>query len=160
MSKKIVTGITVAVVILLIGCMAWLFLSGQVRVLWGKSNESVVVCGTGVVDTYNAAMHYQTRTGSSGPALDEEGLKKLAVDIKSKPGYESDPTCQSMLFWMAIHDRNYTAATSAYDAVKKLHDKRIFADSNIRDNGPSYTYDSVLQGISSPAGNQDGAGGI
>jgi hypothetical protein len=163
MSKKIVTGITVAVVILAVGFVVWLFLSGQVRVSWGKTANSTVavVCDTSVVDTYNAAMNYTVRSGSTQAGFDEAGLTKLVTDIKSRSGYGSDATCQAMLFWAAIHANNYNEAKTIYDSVKKLHDERIFADSNIRGNLALFQYTDALDQINPSTQNQEGgAGGL
>ncbi len=161
MSKKIVTGITVAVVILAVGCIAWLYVSGQVRVSWGKTANSTaaIVCDTSVVDTYNAAMNYTVRSGSAVAGFDEAGLKKIVTDIKAKSGYESDATCESMLFWIAIHNNDYNSAKTLYASVKKLHDARVFADSNIRGNLAIFQYEDALQQINPSNNNQEGGTG-
>jgi hypothetical protein len=93
-------------------------------------------------------MFFRTRDGSSTPSFDEAGLKKLAAEIKTKAKYANDPTCQTILFWAAVQGDNYKAANEAYKAVKSLHDKGDFADSNLRSNEPLFTYEQYMNSLS------------
>jgi hypothetical protein len=124
----------------------WLFSSG--RLVYASPKSSAVVCRSDVVTKYNAVMFFRTRDGSSTPSLDEVGLKKLEADIKTKARYATDPTCQTILFWTAVHNDNYKAANEAYKAVKSLHEKGNFADSNLRSNEPLFTYETYMNSLS------------
>lgn len=149
--KKNAAIITVAVVILaLAGVGTWLFMSG--RLAWVNPNTKTVsvqaVCTTDMVNKYNDAMYLVARNGQKELTVDEAALKTIKSDILAKPSYKEDPTCQAMLFWMAFRVGDYDAAKSAYDAVHALHDKGMFADSNLRGDEPLFTYEDVLFTIS------------
>jgi len=156
MNKKYI--VISIVVIAAIASTAWLFISG--RLVWsnGGANNSVsAVCGASVVNTYNDAMYVIGRKGSREPSIDEAGVKSVQSAVKSRAGYRNDATCQTLLFWIAIHDGDYQAAKDAETIVKRLHDKGQFADSNIRGNDAILTYDTVLYGISPEAKAKAGA---
>ncbi len=156
MSKKYILLSLLGVVV--VGGVAWLFVSG--RLVWSNSGGSKpvsVVCGVDTVDKYNDAMYMIGRNGSSEPSIDESGVKSVQSTVKSKAGYKDDATCQTLLFWIAIHDGDYQAAKDAETIVKRLHDKGRFADSNIRGNDAILTYDTVLYGISPEAKAKAGA---
>jgi hypothetical protein len=155
--KKNAAIITVAVVILaLAGAGSWLFMSG--RLAWVEPNTKTVsvkaVCTTDMVNKYNDAMFLVARNGDKDLTIDEPALKTIKSDMLSKPAYKEDPTCQAMLFWMAFRAGNYEEAKAAYDAVHALHDKGMFADSNLRGDDPLFTYEEVLFTIS-PHANDD-----
>jgi len=145
--KRILVIIIVMVVLLSVGGgIWWLFNSG----LFVNSNQvstSKEVCGPDVVNRYNAAMYYQPRNGSSESSIDEQGVKDLAADIKSKKNFEIDPTCQTIIFWSAVRVDNYNEAHKAYDALINLYKKRFFVDSNLRSNQPLFTYEKTLNGL-------------
>ena len=121
------------------------------------TNKTASVCGSDIVNKYNDAMYMIGRNGSSEPSIDESGVKDVQSEVKRKTGYEKDATCQTLLFWIAIHNNDYSAAKIAATAVKELHDKGQFADNNIRGNDPILTYDPVLYGISPEAKEKAGA---
>lgn len=155
MSKKytlVLTGLLIVV-----GVTAWLFASGHLVWSNGKTNETASACGSDIVNKYNDAMYMIGRGGSSEPSIDEAGVKDVQSEVKHKAGYEKDATCQTLLFWIAIHNSDYSAAKTAATAVKELHDKGQFADNNIRGNDPILTYDTVLYGISPEAKEKAGA---
>ncbi len=137
--------LTILLAGLIIAGVWWLFSSG--RLVYVSSKSSAVACGPDIVTKYNAAMFYRPRNGSNTASLDETGLKNLASEIKSKAKYATDPTCQTILFWTAVHDNNYKAANEAYKAVKSLHDKGEFADSNLRSNDSLFTYQGYLNSL-------------
>lgn len=142
--------ITVILLVLLSGGVWWLFGSGHLVYSNTNSNSSsppTVACGTDVVDRYNAAMDYQLRNGSTETSIDEQGIKDLLAEIKAKPNFETDPTCQTIIFWSAVSDDNYKSASSAYNGLMSLHEKRIFADSNLRSDQPLFTYEETLNSL-------------
>ena len=149
--KKIVTITAIAILVAAIGVIAWLFASE--RLVFANPNAGVgavapkPVCDTNLVAKYNDAMFFIGREGSD--------VKK---DITSKSNYKADPTCQTLLFWIAVHESNYEAAKTAYEAVKELHDRHHFADSNIRANAALFTYEGVIEALSPEADTQGDAG--
>jgi len=156
MSKKYILLPLVGIIVA--GVIVWLFASG--RLVWSNTgaNQAVgVVCGTDIVDTYNDAMYMIGRNGSSEPSIDESGVKSVQNTVKGKAGYKDDATCQTLLFWIAIHDGDYQAAKDAEASVKRLYDKGQFANNNIRGNDAILTYDTVLYGISPEAKAKAGA---
>ena len=160
--KKIVTITAIAILVAAIGVIAWLFASE--RLVFANPNAGVgavapkPVCDTNLVAKYNDAMFFIGREGSEEPTLDEEGIKNIKKDVISKNNYKIDPTCQTLLFWIAVHESNYDAAKTAYEAVKELHDRHHFADSNIRANAALFTYEGVIEALSPEADTQGDAG--
>lgn len=155
MSKKYILLLLIGIVV--VGGVVWLFASG--KLVWNASKTTTVsrVCDTELVNKYNDAMYMIGRNGSSEPSIDEAGVKSVQSTIKSSDGYKDDATCQTLLFWIAIYNGDYPAARDAEVAVKQLHDKGQFADSNIRGNDAILTYDTVLYGISPEAKEKAGA---
>lgn len=156
MHKRMVTvSISIVIIVALLGVgIWWLFNTGRLVYVANPSTTSTaVVCDSSIVDKYNTAMYYEERNGSTQPTIDEAGVRNLVSEIKGKKGYDTDATCQSILFWVAIYNKDASAARTAYDAVKSLHDKRIFADSNLRSNEALFTYEGYVSGLAS-AGSQ------
>lgn len=153
MSKKS-TGIIIGIAAVLV--VIGLFTSGQARIIWGSAStktatnaasDTAAVCGTDTVQLYNTARAFIVRDGEQEPSVDEAGLSKLATSIKAMSGYETDPTCQTMLFWTAYYNKNHEDAKSAYDAIKSLHDQRIFADTNLLGVASLKTYESAMNSL-------------
>lgn len=149
MNKKIVriAVIIVIVVLLLGGGLWWLFGTG--RLVYNSSGRQTkpLVCDKTIVDRYNDATYYIVRAGSETPTMDEAAAKKLVSEIKSKKNIESDPTCQTILFWSAVHTADAQAAQDAYKAVNTLHGQGHFADSNLRANEPLFMYEEIVKGL-------------
>ena len=148
MKAKYTIGIIVAIVIIC-GIATWLFMSG--RLVWsvngGQHVAARTVCDSTIVSKYNDAMFVTQRSGSDEPSVDEAGVKAVKADIKTKTGHEKDATCQALLFFIAINDRDYPSAKSAYQEVKQLHDNGIFPDNNIRGSDALFNYQNLLNGI-------------
>lgn len=157
MNKKRILTILAIITSALLGVGVW-WLFDTDRLTYasdpGSQSTSSVVCGADVLDTYNAAMFYALREGSSDLTIDEKSLNNLVVEIKSKTGYKNDPTCQTILFWTAVQNDDYPAAKDAYESIKTLHDQGIFADSNIRSNQPLFTYGNYLLQLSGSGASQ------
>jgi hypothetical protein len=117
----------------------------------GKTTVSAVVCNDAIVSTYNAALKLEVRTANAEPTLDVATLAKLDADIRSKAGFDQDPTCQTILFWAAIIGDNTTKASTALKAVQTLHEKRLFADTTIENiTSISVMKDSLNAAIAGP----------
>jgi len=106
-------------------------------------------------------MYYRLRDGSSMPSLDMAGLQKLVSEIKTKANYAKDPTCQTILFWVAVQNDNYNEANTAYKALKTLHDEGKYVDSNLRSSDPFFTYKQYLDNLSGSGvkATEEGVGG-
>lgn len=111
--------------------------------------NAAAVCDTAIVATYNKASNYEYRgTAEDGPSKDSETLQTLQRDIRDKAGYESDPTCQVIIFWAAIDAGDEQVASEALTALKTLHEDREFPDNNLRTSTPLFEYDAALEYIS------------
>lgn len=150
MAKRRVILIGAAVALLLIGVIVWLFVSGRLAIVLRDSNgryaSTAQVCGADIVETYNSVTNYEMRDGTEDRAtIDSKGLKDLADKIKQRGGYESDPTCQTMLFWSAIESKHPEDARRAAAAVKDLSNRGAYPSNNLRANAPLFTYDSTIE---------------
>lgn len=152
MSKKTIAIVVAASVVVLLGVVVWwLFNTGRlVYVASGtKAPAGVVVCGTDMVTKYNNATELIKRQGSDTASIDKDALSSLATDIRNKQAYKDDPTCQTILFWVAFRNEDKDAAEASMKTLEELHEKRQFADSNLR-NSDAFanrkTYLNVLSG--------------
>jgi hypothetical protein len=156
--KKITIISTVAGAALLIGLVAWLFISG--RLVWASGTgsnvgSSAVVCDAGVVERYNEASALIFRDSETTRTADAQAIQSIKKDIIAKDSAKNDPTCQAILFLIAYSNSDYEAAKSAYDTVQSLYDKRMFADSNISGNRPLYMYEEIVESLSPDAQNKN-----
>jgi hypothetical protein len=157
MNKRVIfIVIGVIIVALLASGVWWLFNSGRLVYL---NSQSTVACGTDVVNKYNAAMYYQVRNGSTVPNIDTKGVKDLVTNIETKANFKNDPTCQTIIFWSAVQDDNYKSALSAYNVLISLHNKRIFVDSNLRNDQPLFMYEDTLSGLTGSGSSSGTFGG-
>ena len=157
--KFILVGLVILCVVVIVVSIL-LLASGRVAVVSKKPAERVLlvggeVCADDTITTYNKVSRYQQRNGSTEDTLDAEGLKSLVTGIQQKTGYQEDPTCQTIMLIKAIHDNDYQAAQKAYEAVKRLHAKQLYADSNLNGVSSLSTYESLVESIAPP--NKDGA---
>ena len=151
MLKKILLIGTPLVVFIILGFgVWWLFDTDRLEYVANpkSQSETLVACSTKMVDTYNSAVATEIRDGASEPFIDTEAMGSLAKQIRSTDSYESDATCQTLLFWIAFYDNDYKNAVSAHTAIKDLHDKGVFADSNITSTAPLYSYEKYLYSLS------------
>lgn len=139
-----------AIVLVLI--LAWMLISGRLVVMAKQPGEKVevsyaVVCDEKIVDRYNRASKFEQRDGSEMPVQDTDELKKLSQDIASKKGSVNDATCQTILFWAALADKDYDAASSAYARISELHSEDRFANNDLNNNMQLSTYLSLISSI-------------
>lgn len=159
MRSKIVVAVLAAIIVVGAGTVAGLFMTG--RLAWSNPNTNVVdaytaVCDTEIVDTYNDVMIYKEREGTEGISLDEAGVKSLEQQVRGLADNQNDPTCQSMLFWIAVYNEDYEKAKTAYENVKRLHEKRLFADSNLTGNQALSTYEGAVYTLSPEGQSSEG----
>jgi hypothetical protein len=95
------------------------------------TSVTVIVCDDAIVGTYNAASKLQPRGTNTDLTADVVGLNQLDTAIRSKSGFDQDPTCQTILFWNAIMNNDSGKAGIALTAIENLHDSHHFADSNL-----------------------------
>ena len=150
MKKKIaIIGVTI-LVLLAAGAVAWSFMSG--KIIWNFSGDAEIgmrsACGEDIVLRYNDIMIYQLKEGDIDPSIDAAAVAGIKDEINKLEGSKEDATCQTLLFWIAIHNRDYDAANAAANIVKAQHDLGVFSNNNIRGNQPLFEYDSALYSIS------------
>lgn len=150
MKKKSMGIVILTALLLIIGVVVWLVISGRLVVaLKDPSSQYLAipnVCGSDIVDQYNSATDYKFRDDSAKlPTIDKDGLANIASQIRDKKGYESDPTCQVMLFWAAFDVKDNEAAKRAYDSLQTLRNKRIFSDNNLRTSAGLLEYADIIQ---------------
>ncbi len=152
--------ISVSMVLLV---LAGLVLFGYLAVSWKQPQQKVVlvstVCGDSIINTYNKVSEVRQTGGTF--SIDEAGLKSLVAEVKAKKNYQSDATCQTILMDAAIHNQDYNAAKAAYSAVKALHDKHIYVDSNLNTGGSVPDYQGFVQQLApvKNGNNQEPQGG-
>lgn len=132
---KILAISVTAVVLLGLG----LVLLGYLAITWKQPQQQVVlvtrVCDDSFVERFNK--------------IEEDGFKTLAADVKSKDGYSSDPTCQTILLVAALQERNYKDAKQAYDAVIELHSQHVYVDSNLNTGASLDDFEAAVKDLSS-----------
>lgn len=143
--------VSISIILLLAaGAILTLLLTGRLAVAWKQPSQQAIVvgktvCGDTIVATYNAVSLYEPRGNSTEYTVDEPGLKKLVSEIKGSSGYQDDPTCQTILLLAAVQDKDYAAAKKAYSAVKALHSKHMYADSNLATAGSLSSYEKFIE---------------
>jgi len=159
--KKIAVIVSIVGVLAIVGAVTWLFVSG--KVVWAGSTTYVgttkIVCDNELVRKFNDSMFYVIRGADTTATIDTEGLKNIKTDIKGKEGYAADPSCQTILYLIAVYEEDYEGSKAAYEAVNDLYDKNLFANSNIRGNQPLFMYESSVFALSPEGKTQGGVGG-
>jgi hypothetical protein len=111
------------------------------------TNSATAVCGDSVISQYNAAMFYQVRGTDTRDSLDEAGINNLEKDVPKKTGYAQDATCQTILFWIAIHHHDATKAAGALAALNSLHGQGKYVDSNLSSSASLSTFQSAIDSL-------------
>lgn len=132
--KVVAIGITSIVLVIIIGAITWLLVSGRVEVTFkgGTSRQITdgsVVCSNDDVVSFNDKTEFKDRGGSV--TVDQKGLSDLAGAIVNRDGYKADPTCQTIIFWSANYNDDAPAAERALAEIRKLYANNRFANSNI-----------------------------
>lgn len=134
---------------ILIALLGYLSLTG--KLIFQASDQATlrnIVCDEEMVIKYNEAALNKQRNGSDEYSIDKQALNNLVSDIKSKSSYKNDPTCQTIVMLVAIQDSDYNAANEAYDAVRRLHHQKLFANSNLATSGPLANYQLLIDELS------------
>lgn len=146
-SKQKKVGLVLVLILVLF--IFGLILLGRLVVVVKQPSQKVVlinrVCGDDIVDTYNQLSQYKQSDATGNSIRDDAGLNKLASEIVTKKNYMNDPTCQTILISLALNADNYNDAKKALDALKRLSNKNLYADSNLTTIGSLLTYERFVQ---------------
>lgn len=169
MTKKAVFTIgSIGVVLIAIGIIAWLLVSGRVALVVNQQNDdevkivkgsAVLVCGDKVVNAFNEATTGYPTEDPMTSAIRVDVLTEVADDVKKKANYEQDPTCQTIIFWSAIHGKKYEEAKEAKKVVDALYADGHFANSKLRVTAPLQDWQSLIDNLSPEAQNIDKSAG-
>lgn len=156
MAKKIIIAVSVIIALLLGVGVWWMFDTG--RLVYSQDGDtapsSASVCGLEMVESYNNSFVFDYNEDRL--TVDQGNLDRISDEIKSSEGYESDPTCQTILFWHAVRADDHEAATKAHESILDLHSKGQFANSDIRD---AYAVSSLKMHVDSLTGSGADFGG-
>lgn len=163
MNKKVTIATICVIAVLLAGSIAWLFIAGKVTVVWAGSaskqvTQAAPVCDSRMVSAFNSAIYYTIRDNSGKASIDKKALDGLAGSIQTISGYKNDPTCQTILFWVAYGNQDYAATKSAYDALVLLRDSYKFPDNTLSTSGGFSQYIDMVNTLS-PNNKGDKKGG-
>lgn len=133
--KRKIMVIVLAAVALLVIAAGILIYAGRLAVIIKEPHQkallSVPVCGDDIVEKYNDASLSEPKI-SGEYAMDKEALSNLVTEIQDKAYYQQDPTCQTILYWVALFDSDTNGIKNAYNEVRNLYNKGLYANSNIR----------------------------
>jgi hypothetical protein len=147
---KIIPWVGLGLFVVVAALGGYLFVSKQLTLTLGNnstSSRAAAICGDAIIGQYNAAMNYQVRSTGADPTLDTKSLGELEAGIPAKAGYADDPTCQTILFWIAVQNNDGTKAQTALTALNKLHDEGKYVDSNLANNAPLSTFKDALNNL-------------
>jgi len=159
MGKRVATITAIVAGIAIVGGVYWAFATSWVHI--GKSGAvatSPNICDDQKVVAYNDARRLVFQDDAAAePTWNQAALDQLAADIKKTDGYESDATCQTILFWTAYDHQDLQGMQAAYDGIKLLHGKQHFANTNLASHASLEQYESMIHDLSSPEGESVGA---
>ena len=144
---KIIPWVGLGLFVVVAALGGYLFASKQLTFALGNTattSRATAACGDAIISIYNSAMNYQVRGNDTEPTLDGTTLNQLEKDIPAKAGYAKDPTCQTILFWIAIQHTDATKAQHALTVLNSLHDEGKYVDSNLANNAPLSTFKDTL----------------
>lgn len=165
MTKRAVfTTSSIVAVLIVVGLITWLFLSGQVALVINKPNDDetkvvkgtvALVCGETTVNAFNEATTGYPTADPMTSAIKVDVLAEVAENVKKKANYQQDPTCQTILFWTAAHERKFEEAKDAKKATDALYADGHFANSKLRVTAPLQDWQLMVDSLSPEAQNID-----
>ena len=162
MKKSVIISSIVGVVVLAIVAGVWWLFSSNRLVYVADPEKGVAmpaaVCTDEDVDRYSLAATYTLREGFDEPGPDTTELNALRDEVVQKEGYQEDPTCQQLIFQVALFNDDYDAASAAYDAQLRFHEEGRFPNNNILGTGALYQQENYLQGLTGYDGPADTEG--
>lgn len=151
MVKNIAITVSIIIALLLGFGVWWLFDSG--RLIYSNDparaggSEVALVCNDEIVTSYSEAATFTARDDDEDPSIDMDTLNALVVDIKKREGYKDDPSCQSILFQVAVLNDDYDEAKLAHEALVSLHEKGRYPNNNILGNGTLSQHQNYLYSL-------------
>ncbi len=150
-----------SLVILIVGLSAAVIMKWIPLNFLGVTNTNTArVCSEDIVNRYNKLFVNERPDNLSDVDANNTAIKAIYAEIKARAGYESDPTCQTIIFWIALRDKDVDTASTSLARIRDLHSKSIFADSNLRIYVPLSNYEDNIEAVKSSDGpvNEEGLG--
>lgn len=134
-----VVAIALLIVALLLGLVSGFLYFGT------KSPDQKVsvasrVCGADMIDRYE-------KIDTGDLTKDKQQLLAFIKTIKDTKHSEKDPTCQTMLFFASFRVEDYKGMERPMELVRSMHDKGIYADSNLRSGSSVKSMDGLLKQV-------------
>lgn len=133
-SRKWIMTTAIVLATLMLGSLIFLAVSGRIAVAFGANRQAIVrtvVCGDEIVERYQEI--YFPLDEDDSQTVDE-----LIATITSNPYSSDDPTCQTILFWLADGRKDVQTKESSLAAIKRLHKEGAYANSALRDGALNY----------------------
>lgn len=141
--KKLYVGSTVSIAIVALAAGA-LFVLGYVYVGIKSPEQKVAVsyrvCNSEVIDQYS-------KINADSPQQERQALTDVATRIKAIQHNEADPTCQTMLFFAAFRTEDYQGMRQPMKLIQSMHDKGIYADSDLQSGYSIKMMNSLLKEV-------------
>ncbi len=141
--KKLYLGSVVGVVVVAL-VVGGLFVLGFVYagVKSPKQNVTVShrVCNSEIIEQY-------LKINGESPQQDRQSLIDLSKRIKAIDHNEADPTCQTILFFTAFRSEDYQGMRKPMEFVQTMHDKGIYADSDLQSGYSIKMMNSLLKEV-------------
>lgn len=126
--SKLKTGVWFVLLVLLV-LSVWFAISGRISIVVKDSNQKVVlrnvVCNDEVIGRYNTALQAETMEDY------ESGLKSVATDVESLPGYKKDPNCLFILIDYYLRKEDATKARQYVNDLKTQSDNGNYLSGKI-----------------------------
>lgn len=150
--RSIVLVVTVVVIVALAGVVGWLIASGRVAIVWKNSSDRVVtvnsICDDTIIKQYNASFD----AGNEKDFI--SNLNNVASIITKKSNFKQDPTCNYMMFYISLQNRDKENAQSYLDAVSISAKEGHYVNINIKELQDI----QAMQGLIDSAGDYKGGG--
>jgi hypothetical protein len=160
MRKRILKIGTPIIALMLLGAgVWWMFSSGHLTYtanidskatanIDGKATASKRSgCSGDIVAKYNEAIIMTYRNNDDFASIDKAGLADVGRRIRETDSYKSDSTCQTILFWLAVNNRDYSAAVAANGVIQAQYRDGIYADSDIQGVSGVSSYNDLIIGL-------------
>lgn len=138
-NRKLIVILTIGLVVL-VGVVLG-FVSGRLYAGMKAPGQKVQlayqVCGDEIVQRYEEEIYFPLDEKNSPAA------NKLKETITADPNYRDDPTCQTILFWLAEDKGDKDAMAASLGVVKRLHQEGIYTNSGLHDGALNYLEDAV-----------------
>lgn len=146
MALKVIPWVGLGLFIITLAAGGYLYATKKLAFTFGgtPTRSVVAVCGDAIISKYNDAMNYKIRDSGTTSKLDEVGLNNLEKEVTAKSAYAQDPTCQTILFWIAVQHSDGNKAQAALASLNTLHSGGKYVDSNLNNNAPLSTFKNIV----------------